>query len=217
MVGRTLQHYRILAKLGSGGMGEVYAAEDERLRRRVALKLLPPDMAADPERLQRFQREARAVAALNHPHVVTIYSVEEDAGVHFITMELVEGSTLADVIPANGLPVERLLALAVPLVEAVSFAHGHGIIHRDLKPANVMLTSDGRLKVLDFGLAKLKPEAPAGDTTQLPAQTLTRRHMVVGTAAYMSPEQAEGRPVDHRTDTVCACTCCRSSRSSSAC
>jgi eukaryotic-like serine/threonine-protein kinase len=200
MVGTRLQHYRILRKLGSGGMGEVYAAEDEKLQRQVALKLLPPDMAADPERLQRFQREARAVAALNHPNVVTIYSVEEADGVHFLTMELVEGSTLDEVIPQGGLPLERILALAGPLIEAVAFAHEHGIIHRDLKPANIMLTGDGRLKVLDFGLAKLKANLAAGDDTQLPTQTLTRHHVVLGTAAYMSPEQAEGRPVDHRSD-----------------
>jgi Tol biopolymer transport system component len=200
MVGTTLQHYRILRKLGSGGMGEVYAAEDEKLQRQVALKLLPPEMASDPERLQRFQREARAVAALNHPNVVTIYSVEESGGVHFLTMELVEGQTLSDVIPEGGLPLERILTLAGPLIEAVAFAHEHGIIHRDLKPANIMLTSDGRLKVLDFGLAKLKPNLASSDATQLPTQTLTRHHVVVGTAAYMSPEQAEGRTVDHRSD-----------------
>jgi len=200
MVGTRLQHYRIVRKLGSGGMGEVYAAEDEKLQRQVALKLLPPDMAADPERLQRFQREARAVAALNHPNVVTIYSVEEADGVHFLTMELVEGSTLAELIPKGGLPLERVLMLAGPLIEAVAVAHEHGIIHRDVKPANIMLTSDGRLKVLDFGLAKLKANLVAGDTTQLPTETLTRRHVVVGTAAYMSPEQAEGRPIDHRSD-----------------
>jgi eukaryotic-like serine/threonine-protein kinase len=200
MVGLTLQHYRIVRKLGSGGMGEVYAAEDEKLQRQVALKLLPPDMAADPERLQRFQREARAVAALNHPNVVTIYSVEEAGGVHFLTMELVEGKTLAEAIPEGGLPLERILALAGPLIEAVAFAHEHGIIHRDLKPANIMLTGDGRLKVLDFGLAKLKATLATSDDSQLPTQTLTRHHVVLGTAAYMSPEQAEGRPVDHRSD-----------------
>jgi Tol biopolymer transport system component len=200
MVGRTLLHYRILRRLGGGGMGEVYAAVDERLQRQVALKVLPPDMAADPERLQRFQREARAVAALNHPHVVTLYSVEEDAGVHFLTMELVEGNTLAEIIPASGLPLGQLLKLAAPLVEAVAFAHEHGIIHRDLKPSNVMLGSDGRLRVLDFGLAKLKADTLPGETTHLPTQTLTRRHVVVGTAAYMSPEQAEGRSIDRRTD-----------------
>jgi Tol biopolymer transport system component len=200
MIGTTLGHYRVLEKLGAGGMGEVYAAEDTKLQRRVALKLLPSDMAADPERLQRFQREARAVAALNHPNVVTIYSVEEADGVQFLTMELVEGKTLDDLIPEGGLPLEDLLRLAVPLVDAVAAAHEHGIVHRDLKPANVMLATDGRLKVLDFGLAKLKPEVATTDTTCLATPSLTRQHTIVGTAAYMSPEQAEGRPVDQRSD-----------------
>jgi hypothetical protein len=200
MVGTTLQHYRIVGRLGQGGMGEVYAAEDTKLQRRVALKMLPPEMAADPERLQRFQREARAIAALNHPNVVTIYSVEEAGGIQFLTMELVEGKTLSDLIPTGGLPLEELLQLAVPLVDAVAAAHQHGIVHRDLKPANVMLATDGRLKVLDFGLAKLKPEVSATETTSLAAQSLTQPHVIVGTVAYMSPEQAEGRPVDHRSD-----------------
>ena len=200
MIGTTLAHYRVIGRLGAGGMGEVYAAEDTTLQRRVALKLLPPGMAADPEHLQRFQREARAIAALNHPNVVTIYSVEEADGVQFLTMELVEGRTLAEVIPKGGLPVDALLNLAVPLVDAVVAAHAHGIIHRDLKPANIMLASDGRLKVLDFGLAKLKHVVSATEITQLGTQTLTHHHTIVGTAAYMSPEQAEGRPVDHRSD-----------------
>jgi len=201
MIGRTLHHYRIVDQLGTGGMGEVYAAEDLKLQRKVALKLLPPDTAADPERLQRFQREARAVAALNHPNVVTIYSVEEADDIHFLTMELVEGKTLAEIIPAEGMALEEALTLAIPLVDAVASAHEHGIVHRDLKPANVMLATDGRLKVLDFGLAKLKRELSGGSqTTVLATQSITGRHTVVGTAAYMSPEQAEGRPVDHRSD-----------------
>jgi Tol biopolymer transport system component len=200
VIGTGLGHYRVLEKLGAGGMGEVYAAEDTTLGRRVALKRLPLEMAADPERLQRFQREARAIAALNHPNVVTIYSVEEADGVQFLTMELVEGKTLGDLIPEGGLPLEELLRLAVPLVDAVAAAHQHGIVHRDLKPANVMLATDGRLKVLDFGLAKLKPEVGTTDTTCLATPSLTRQHTIVGTVAYMSPEQAEGRPVDQRSD-----------------
>jgi eukaryotic-like serine/threonine-protein kinase len=201
MIDTTLLHYRIVGLIGTGGMGEVYAAEDTKLQRRVALKLLPSDMAADPERLQRFQREARAVAALNHPNVVTIYSVEEANGVHFLTMELVEGKTLAEVIPRGGLPPEQFFKLAVALVDAVAAAHQHGIIHRDLKPANVMLGSDGRLKVLDFGLAKLKRElSAAAEATALTTEAITGRYGIIGTAAYMSPEQAEGRPVDHRSD-----------------
>jgi len=203
VIGTALGHYRVLEKLGAGGMGEVYAAEDTTLGRRVALKRLPAEMAADPDRLHRFQREARAVAALNHPNIVTIHTVEEADGVQFLTMELVEGKTLAQAIPKGGLPLEELLKLAVPLVEAVAFAHQHGIVHRDLKPANIMLTADGRLKVLDFGLAKLKPEfAAAGtdETTRLATQSLTQHHAIIGTPWYMSPEQAEGRPVDHRSD-----------------
>ena len=203
MIGTTLGHYRVLEKLGTGGMGEVYAAEDTRLQRRVALKRLPAEMAADPDRLHRFQREARAVAALNHPNIVTIYAVEEADGIQFLTMELVEGKTLAEAIPKGGMPLEDLLTLAVPLVDAVAFAHRHGIVHRDLKPANIMLTDDGRLKVLDFGLAKLKPEfaaAETDETTRLATQSLTQGQVVIGTPWYMSPEQAEGRPVDHRSD-----------------
>jgi eukaryotic-like serine/threonine-protein kinase len=203
MIGTTLHHYRIVSRLGAGGMGEVYAAEDLKLGRRVALKVLPPEMAADPERLQRFQREARAVAALNHPNIVTIYSVEEADGVQFLTMELVEGKTLSEAIPAGGLPLAEFVKLAVTLVEAVAFAHEHGIVHRDLKPANIMLADGDRLKVLDFGLAKLKPAlagVAADETTFLAPQSLTQVHAVVGTPWYMSPEQAEGRPVDHRSD-----------------
>jgi Tol biopolymer transport system component/tRNA A-37 threonylcarbamoyl transferase component Bud32 len=203
MIGTTLGHYRVLEKLGAGGMGEVYAAEDTTLGRRVALKRLPAEMAADADRLHRFQREARAVAALNHPNIVTIYTVEETDGVQFLTMELVEGQTLAEAIPQGGLPLEALLKLAVPLVEAVAFAHQHGIVHRDLKPANIMLTGDGRLKVLDFGLAKLKPELAAAGTdatTRLATQSLTQGQAVIGTPWYMSPEQAAGRAVDHRSD-----------------
>ena len=201
MIGTTLHHYRIVRALGRGGMGEVYAAEDSRLHRVVALKLLPQDMAASPERLQRFQREAQAVAALNHPNVVTIYSVEEAGPVHFITMELVEGRTLADLIPPHGLPLQECLRLAVPLTDAIAAAHQRGIVHRDLKPANIMVTADGRLKVLDFGLAKLKPEGTdAADAFMMTTQQLTLQHSLVGTPSYMSPEQAEGRTVDHRTD-----------------
>ena len=200
MAGSMLGHYRVVSRLGAGGMGEVFAAEDTKLGRRVALKLLRPEMADDPERLQRFQREARAVAALNHPNIVTLYSVEETDGVQFLTMELVEGKTLADLIPKGGLPLDELLRLAGPLVEAVAFAHERGIVHRDLKPANVMLAADGRLKVLDFGLAKLKPQHSSTETTGLATQSLTQHHAVMGTAAYMSPEQAEGQPVDHRSD-----------------
>jgi serine/threonine protein kinase len=154
MVDKTLAHYRIVEKIGSGGMGEVYRAHDEKLGRDVALKVLPNEMAEDPERRKRFEREARAVASLKHPNIVTIHSVEESDGTHFITMELVEGQTLSALIPKNGLSLEQFFDYSVSLVDAVSGAHEQGITHRDLKPANIMLDAGGRLKVLDFGLAK---------------------------------------------------------------
>jgi Tol biopolymer transport system component len=200
MIGTTLHHYRIIRPLGRGGMGEVYAAEDTRLNRAVALKVLPQITAADPERLSRFQREAKAIAALNHPNIVTIYSVEEADGVPFLTMELVEGKPLDALIPRAGMKPAALLALAVPLADAVSAAHQRGIVHRDLKPTNIMVGADGRLKVLDFGLAKLTQDTvnPVAETATI--EHLTAHHSVIGTAAYMSPEQAEGRPVDHRSD-----------------
>ncbi len=157
MIGRVLAHYKITAAIGAGGMGEVYRADDTKLGRAVALKVLPLDMARNPERLARFQREARSVAALNHPHIVTLYSVEEVDGVHFITMELVEGRSLDRLIPKDGLPVDRVLDIAAAIAEALAAAHEKGIVHRDLKPANVMVTDDGRVKVLDFGIAKETP------------------------------------------------------------
>src|SRR5262249_28016365 len=148
MIGTTVGHYRILESLGAGGMGEVFAAHDTKLDRRVALKVLPASVSADPERRERFVREAKAVAALNHPNIVTVHSVEESGDACFLTMELVDGRTLADLIPAKGLPLDQLLRFVVPLADAVSAAHARGITHRDLKPANVMVTADGRVKVL---------------------------------------------------------------------
>ncbi|HSP13315.1 MAG TPA: protein kinase [Thermoanaerobaculia bacterium] len=199
MIGTTLGHYRIEAELGRGGMGEVYLAHDTHLNRNVALKLLPAT-AADHERLQRFQREAQAVAALNHPNVVTIFSVEESSGLHFLTMELVEGRPLSAAIPAGGMDVEQLLAIAIPLVDAVAAAHQRGVVHRDLKPGNVMLTGDRRVKVLDFGLAKLRAGDGADPAISLISTAQMPGHSIVGTPSYMSPEQAEGKPVDERTD-----------------
>jgi tetratricopeptide (TPR) repeat protein/TolB-like protein len=200
LVGRTLGPYRVLESLGSGGMGHVYAAEDTRLERRVALKVLPPEMAEHPDKLARFQREAKAVASLSHPGIVTLLTpLEEADGVRFLTMELVEGETLSKSIPARGFPVERFLSLAIALTDAVSAAHRQGILHRDLKPDNVMLTPDGRLKVLDFGLAKLRFDEQ-GDQTTRETQSVTEDGRIVGTVAYMSPEQAQGLPVDHRSD-----------------
>jgi len=157
VLGTTLLHYRIVEKLGAGGMGEVYAADDTRLNRRVAVKILPPEMAADPERLQRFRREAQAIAALNHPNVVTLYSVEEADGVHFLTMEIVEGKTLDEVIPSGGAPWPDFFRWSIALTDAVAAAHQQGVIHRDLKPRNIMIGANGRLKVLDFGIAKTEP------------------------------------------------------------
>ena len=200
MIGTILGHYRIVRALGRGGMGEVYAAEDTRLARLVALKVLPPAFAADADRLARFRREAQAVAALNHPNVVTIYSVEEAGGVQFLTMELVDGQTLAALIPPSGFALADLLRTAIPLVDAVWSAHAQGVVHRDLKPANVMVAGDGRVKVLDFGLAK-RHEGPGGSAAAtMTSDGLTAAHDVFGTPAYMSPEQGEGRAVDHRTD-----------------
>ena len=200
MIGRTLGHYRILEQLGKGGMGEVYLAEDSKLQRRVALKILSPTLSSDPGRRERFQREARAAAALNHPNIVTIHSVEELDGVPFLTLELLDGHTLDALIPTDGLPVERLLTYAIPLTDAVGAAHQRGITHRDLKPTNVMVTTDGRLKVLDFGLAKLREETSETERSSMPTQELTGEGRILGTVAYMSPEQAEGRAVDSRTD-----------------
>jgi tRNA A-37 threonylcarbamoyl transferase component Bud32 len=199
MVGTTLSHYRILELLGRGGMGEEYAAEDLKLRRRVALKVLPQDMADNAERRRRFEREAQAIASLNHPGIVTLYSVEHDKGRVFLTMELVEGRTLDDAVPRGGLPVADFLEIAIPLADAMYAAHERGILHRDLKPGNVMLTHDGRIKVLDFGLAKLVESAPAA-TLNAHGPLTTSSGQIVGTLTYMAPEQAEGRPMDHRAD-----------------
>lgn len=180
-------------------MGEVYRATDTKLGRDVALKVLPAEMARDPERLARFQREAKALAALNHPHIVTIHSVEEEDGIHFLTMELVQGQSLDRLIPAGGLSSEKIVEIARALSEALAAAHEKGIIHRDLKPANVMVTVDGRVKVLDFGLAKETRPASHADAT-LTSASNTKAGVVMGTPAYMSPEQVSGRAVDHRTD-----------------
>ncbi len=200
MIGKTLGHYEILAKVGAGGMGDVYRARDTKLGRDVALKVLPPEAARDAERRQRFEKEARAIAALRHPSIVTIYSVDESDGVHFLTMELLEGQILSEIV-TKGVSLARFLELALPLTEAVGFAHSKGITHRDLKPANIMLDADGRLKVLDFGLAKLvETAANDGDETLVAEPSLTQAGTVLGSPAYMSPEQAEGRDTDARSD-----------------
>ena len=200
---QVLNHYRILGPIGRGGMGEVFVAEDTKLHRKVALKILPADMAADPERRIRFEREAQAVAAINHPNIVTIHSVEEADGVPFLTMELVEGKPLGEAMPAGALPLDTLLRTGIAISDAIAAAHQRGITHRDLKPGNVMVTSDGRIKVLDFGLAKLREEriaAGTSDVTRMPTTDITGEGRIIGTVAYMSPEQAEGKAVDQRSD-----------------
>ena len=201
LIGQTLAHYRITAAIGAGGMGEVYRATDTKLGRDVALKVLPAEMATNPERLERFQREAKALAALDHPGIVTVHSVEEAGGVHFLTMQLVEGQALDRVILEHGLPLERLLDMGGALADALAAAHEKGIVHRDLKPANVMVSPGGRVKVLDFGLAKVTgPQAGGPTDSELPTDLQTRDGVALGTVPYMSPEQVEGRAVDHRTD-----------------
>jgi serine/threonine protein kinase/Tol biopolymer transport system component len=200
--GDVLGHYRIIEPLGKGGMGEVFAADDTRLHRRVALKILPAIFATNPDYRERFEREARAVAALNHPSIVTIYSVEEHGGTLLLTMELVDGKPLSETIPRGGLPLSRLLRVAIDVADAMTAAQQRGITHRDIKPANIMITGDGRAKVLDFGLAKVKEAELAGASEDLTHMStgLTGEGKIIGTVAYMSPEQAEGKPVDPRSD-----------------
>jgi Tol biopolymer transport system component len=198
--GTRLGPYEVVARIGAGGMGEVYKARDPRLGRDVAIKILPAAAASDAERRVRFEREARAVAALNHPNIVTIHAVEEVEGVPFFTMEYVEGQTLTQMIPPRGLSLEELLRIAIPLTDAVGAAHQHGILHRDLKPANVMVNSEGRVKVLDFGLAKLKEVAMEPEAGTAATAEPTGEGRILGTVAYMSPEQAEGKALDQRSD-----------------
>jgi len=195
--GTRIGHYEIVAPLGAGGMGEVYRASDHTLGRDVALKILPEALAHDPVRTERFRREARAVAALNHPHIVTIHSVEQSGGLQYLTMELVDGTSLDQKIPPGGLPIDALLTMALELVDGLAAAHEKGIVHRDLKPANVMVTRSGRIKILDFGLAKVA-EVSGGGTDETVAQTSDGT--VLGTMPYMSPEQIEGLPLDPRSD-----------------
>ena len=208
--GTQLGSYEIVSLLGAGGMGEVYRARDPRLKREVALKVLPDVAAVDADRRERFTREALAVAALNHPHIVTIHSVEDAGTAVFLTMELVEGRSLAEALPATGLPIDRVLTIGIAVADATSAAHQKGITHRDLKPGNIMLGEGeqaGRIKVLDFGLAKVvdAQRGAAGASmlpTEAPAQTapITAEGRILGTVAYMSPEQAEGRAIDGRSD-----------------
>ena len=204
MIGRTLAHYELVEKIGAGGMGEVWRARDTKLRRDVAVKVLPTDKAADPVRRRRFEREALAVAALRHPNVVTIHAVEEIDGVCFLVMELVEGATLARAIPGDGLPVDRFLPIAIGVAEALAAAHRRGITHRDLKPANVMLEAGERVKVLDFGLARFDESSVDAQTQARTAAAVTSDGQLLGTVLYMSPEQARGETVDVRSDVFSA-------------
>jgi TolB-like protein/Tfp pilus assembly protein PilF len=198
--GTKLGAYEIRGPLGAGGMGEVYLARDTRLGRDVAVKLLPPGLSDDTDRLARFEHEARTVAALNHPGIVTLHAVEEAGGVRFLVMERVSGRTLAAVIGSDGLPIGRILELAVPMADALAAAHDKGIVHRDLKPNNVMVTDEGHVKILDFGLAKAGAVISPGDGDAATTLARTVAGQIVGTIPYMAPEQCRGEPVDTRAD-----------------
>src|SRR5437667_728473 len=203
MIGTKLAHYEITQHLGSGGMGDVYQATDSKLGRSVAIKFLPKAFSHDNERVARFQREARVLASLNHPNIAAIHGLEEFGGRKFLVMELVTGETLAERIKRGPIPVDESLNIAKSICEALESAHEKGIIHRDLKPANVKITPDGKVKVLDFGLAKaFETEASKANLSQSPTLSMaaTNAGVILGTAAYMSPEQAKGRAVDKRTD-----------------
>src|SRR5262249_12212085 len=203
-VGTQLGSYEVTGLLGRGGMGEVYRARDTRLDREVAIKTLPEEFEKDPDRIARFGREAKVLASLNHPNIGAIYGLEKHDGRHFLVLELIQGETLADQIRRGPIAVDDALRLAVQVAEALQTAHEKGVVHRDLKPANIKITHDGTVKVLDFGLAKAgeieSSEADTWSNSPTLKTLASTPGMILGTAAYMSPEQAKGRPVDRRTD-----------------
>ena len=199
MIGKTLAHYRVTELIGKGGMGEVYRARDQRLDRDVALKVLSTTGSDDPQRARRFEREAKVLASLEHPNIATVYGFHDEGGVQFMAMELIPGGTIEADVAEQGLALDRLLEIAIPLAEAISFAHARGVIHRDLKPANVMWHASGRIQVLDFGLAAMR-QTPSGADADATVDTLTSAGTVMGTVSYMAPEQLEGRTVDGRAD-----------------